>query len=103
MVICTKKTNKDKISGYAHMMSQEIPDYLLSQLSQFVSTQTGLFFPEKKWPEFIRGIKNSALDLGFEDPMSYIQSLLSCSYTKRHFFFETKIFFKFSKTTFSQG
>ncbi len=82
-MICTQKTDNNKIRGYAHMMSQEIPDYLLSQLSQFVSTQTGLFFPEKKWPEFKRAIKNSALDLGFEDPISYIHSLLSCSYTQK--------------------
>lgn len=84
-MICTQKTDNNKICGYARMMSQEIPDYLLSQLSQFVSSQTGLFFPEKKWPEFKRGIKNSALDLGFEDPMSYIHSLLSSSYTQKQF------------------
>jgi len=82
-VICKQKTDNNKIHSYTPMISQKIPNYLLSELGQFVSSKTGLFFPEKKWPEFKRGIKSAALDLGFEDPMLYIHSLLSSSYTKK--------------------
>ena len=58
-------------------MTQNVPDRLISQLSKFVSSQMGLYFPKERWADLKRGITSAALDLDFDNPVSYIHWLLS--------------------------
>ena len=66
-------------------VTQDIPDHLISQLSKFISSRTGLYFPKEKWPELKRGIKDSVPALGFKDTKSCLHQLLSSSLTKKQF------------------
>ncbi len=58
-------------------MTQNVPDYRISQLSKFVSSQMGLYFPKERWTDLKRAIEAVALDLDFDNPVSYIHWLLS--------------------------
>lgn len=64
-------------------MVQNIPDHLMSQLGELVSSQTGLYFPKDRWRNLKRGIDSATLDSGFEDTASYIHSLLSSPFMKK--------------------
>ncbi len=69
-------------------MIQNIPDHLISKLSDFVRSQTGLYFPKEKWRDLNRGVKAAVRELAEEqtineDTASCIQWLLSSSLTKK--------------------
>ncbi len=55
---------------------------LLSQLSEFVATQTGLYFPQERWGDLERGIAAAAPDFNFPDGESCAQWLLSAPLTR---------------------
>jgi len=55
---------------------------LLSRLSQFVSGQMGLFFPEERFPDLERGIASSARQFGFGETNSFLQWLMSSPLTQ---------------------
>jgi len=63
-------------------VTQNIPDSLISQVSDFVNSRTGLYFPKEKWRDLKRGIKWAAREKGFEDTKLYLQQLLSSQMTK---------------------
>ncbi len=59
-----------------------ISDNLISRLSEFVNSQTGLYFPREKWRDLKRNINAAAPDLGFGDTNACIKWLLSTRLTQ---------------------
>jgi chemotaxis protein methyltransferase CheR len=55
---------------------------LLSRLSEFVATQTGLYFPPERWADLERGIAEAAPDFNFPDVESCANWLLSAPLTR---------------------
>jgi len=58
-------------------MTRHIPRQLLSRLSEFVSRQVGLHFPEKRWRDLERSMIHAARDFGFENTEACVQWLVS--------------------------
>lgn len=58
-------------------MTLAIPDNLLEELSEFILSHTGLYFPKKKWRALNKGIESAAQDLGLETRIFASQLLLS--------------------------
>ncbi len=54
---------------------------LLSQLSQLVSTQIGLYFPRERWDDLERGMVAAAEEFGFAELEACVRWLLSASLT----------------------
>jgi len=63
-------------------MTSGISDNVLSRLNEFLASQMGLEFPEKRWRELERGINAAAREFGFEDTESCIRWLMSSQLTK---------------------
>ena len=63
-------------------MTNTISDNLLSRLSKFVNSQTGLHFPREKWRDLKRNINAAAPDLGFNDPEQCVKWMLSARLTQ---------------------
>lgn len=59
-----------------------ISESSLSLISEFLSANMGLCFPEERWPDLRRGIVSASLEFNHNDPESFIQWLLSLSLTK---------------------
>ncbi|MBW2203684.1 MAG: tetratricopeptide repeat protein [Deltaproteobacteria bacterium] len=87
-----------------------ISDDLISRLSEFVNSRTGLHFPRQKWRDLRRNISAAAPDLGFDDTTACIEWLLSASLTQEQkdtlvghltigetFFFRDKFIFQVLK------
>lgn len=68
-------------------MTQEkpltLPSSLLARLSEFVDTQTGLYFPQERWNDLQRGIAAAAPDFNFPDWESCARWLLTAPLTRR--------------------
>ncbi len=67
------------MQGMRKLPVRPIPDELISSLSKFVRTLTGLHFPTEKWPDFRRGLHAAASDFGFDCPETWARWLLSAS------------------------
>ena len=63
-------------------MGTTLPHSLLSSLSEFVATQTGLHFPPERWADLERGIAAAAPDFNFSDRESCARWLLSAPPTR---------------------
>jgi len=63
-------------------MTVAISDNLISRLSEFVNSRTGLHFPREKWRDLKRNINAAAPDLGFNDPEQCIRWMLSAQLTQ---------------------
>lgn len=63
-------------------MRPTLSSALLSQLSEFVATQTGLHFPQERWGDLERGIAAAAPDFNFSDCESCARWLLSAPLTR---------------------
>ncbi|MCG3210447.1 MAG: hypothetical protein FOGNACKC_04078 [Anaerolineae bacterium] len=63
-------------------MTGLISPALLMQISQFVNSQMGLHFPQKRWPDLARGLARAAGDFGFDDAEACVQWLLSAPLTQ---------------------
>lgn len=63
-------------------MRPTLSSSLLSQLSEFVGTQTGLNFPQERWGDLERGIVAAAPDFNFSDRESCVRWLLSTPLTR---------------------
>jgi chemotaxis protein methyltransferase CheR len=63
-------------------MRPTLPFSLLSRLSEFVATQTGLYFPQERWGDLERGIAAAAPDFNFPDGESCARWLLSAPLTR---------------------
>lgn len=61
---------------------QPISDFLLSQFSEFVAAQMGLFFPMERRRNLEQGIYSAARELGFKDAESFIQQFMSSTLTQ---------------------
>ena len=64
-------------------MAEQIPDTLLSHLSEFVAAQMGLHFSRERWTDLERGVKSAAREFGFDSAAPCIQWLVSSPLTKR--------------------
>ena len=60
-----------------------ISDDLISRLSEFVNSRTGLYFPREKWRDLKRNINAAAPDLGFGNTSACIKWLLSAQLTQK--------------------
>lgn len=56
---------------------------LLRQFSEFLASQTGLYFPIERQRELLRGVETAAQEFSFRDAASCMQSLLSTPLDKR--------------------
>ncbi len=69
-------------------MVKNIPDSLISQLSEFINSKMGLHFPGNRWKDLRRSMVNVAMDLALEyetdDPVACIRRLMSAPLTKKH-------------------
>lgn len=63
-------------------MQTTLAPSLLSRLSEFVATQTGLHFPPERWIDLERGIAAAAPDFNFPDRESCARWLLSATPTQ---------------------
>ena len=63
-------------------MRPTLSSSLLSRLSEFVGTQTGLHFPQERWDDLERGIAAAAPDFNFSDRESCARWLLSAPLTR---------------------
>lgn len=64
-------------------MTNTISNNLISRLSEFVNSHTGLHFPREKWRDLKRNINAAAPDLGFNDTNACIKWLLSARLTQK--------------------
>ena len=64
-------------------MTGGLSDQWLSELSKVVAEQTGLHFPQPRWPDLERGIRSAALKFGYPDAESCVRWLLSAPLTKK--------------------
>ena len=64
-------------------MRTALPHSLLSSLSEFVATRTGLHFPPERWADLERGIAAAAPDFHFSDKASCARWLLSAPPTRQ--------------------
>jgi len=63
-------------------MTLDLPDNLLQDLSEFILSHTGLYFPKKKWRALNKGIKSAAHELGYEI-QNFANQLLTTPPTKK--------------------
>lgn len=63
-------------------MAKQLPESLLSQLSDFIANHTGLYFPEARWRDLERGIRSAAGEFGFDGAEACIRWLVSAPLTK---------------------
>jgi chemotaxis protein methyltransferase CheR len=64
-------------------MQLMVPHPLLSQLSELLSTQMGLYYPEKRLADLERGIISAAPALGVGSPEACVRQLLSGTLTRK--------------------
>lgn len=57
-------------------MNLLIPEQLLDELSRFIATHTGLFFPPKKRKTLAKGIAAAARETGIEEPQLFVRKIL---------------------------
>jgi chemotaxis protein methyltransferase CheR len=60
-------------------MMHQLPDTVLSDLSDLLGNKMGIHFPKERWKDLERGISTAACELGFKDAQSCIRSLLATS------------------------
>lgn len=65
-------------------MADHVSIDLLSQLSKFITSLMGLYFPESRFSDLERGIKHAAQEFAFTDTEAFIKWLLPSKLTKRH-------------------
>jgi len=58
-------------------MNTSLSENELSQLSEFVTANIGLYFPAEKWDELERNTRKAAEEFGYEDLRAYMKSLIS--------------------------
>ena len=63
-------------------MNQPIAKPLLRELSELCAQRLGLHFPQSRWSDLERGILSAASDLGFSDPVPFLQHLRSSPLTR---------------------
>ncbi len=97
-------------------MPEKISNSLLSQISEIVSSQAGLYFSKEKWQDLERGIIATARELNYKDTQSFVQRLITSSLTEEQldtmvgyltigetFFFRDKNLFQILKDRILSG
>ncbi len=59
-----------------------LPEHLLSQLSELVTSRFGLHFPRERWPELERRVGSALKEIGYGDMESAIRELLEVAWTR---------------------
>lgn len=67
------------------IMNNTISDTLLSRLSEWIASQTGISFTKNRWPDLERIITHTSKDMGFDNAISCTEKLLSSSLTSEQF------------------
>jgi chemotaxis protein methyltransferase CheR len=63
-------------------MPIDLPDSLLSRLSDLLEAQVGLHFPSERWRDLERGIAAASRESGYAQPEAYIRWLLAAPLTR---------------------
>jgi chemotaxis protein methyltransferase CheR len=63
-------------------VSAGLSEQLLSQLSEFVAAQMGLYFPRERWPELERGLQSAAREFGAANAEACARWLLAAPLTR---------------------
>ena len=53
---------------------------LLSRFSGFLAQQIGLYFPQQRWPDLVRGIEAAAREFDFHNTEECMRWLMSTSW-----------------------
>ena len=61
---------------------KNLPENLLSEMSNFVSTTMGLYYPQKRWSTLQHQTNSAAKEFGFLDNEAFIQWLVSTHMTR---------------------
>jgi chemotaxis protein methyltransferase CheR len=64
-------------------MTHAIPDNLLAQGSEFITSRFGLHFPKKRWRDLERGIICAAHEFGFANPAACVRWLVTAELTQK--------------------
>ena len=59
-----------------------LSDSVLSQLSDFISSQVGLYFPRERWRDLERGITTASHESSYTETESYVHWLLAARLTR---------------------
>lgn len=62
-------------------MKQNLPDSVLSQLSDFIAARMALYFPRERWGDLAARTSSAAKEFGFTNPEEFVQWLVSSSLT----------------------
>ena len=62
-------------------MKQNLPDSVLSQLSDFIAARMALYFPRERWGDLAARTGSAAKEFGFTNPEEFVQWLVSSSLT----------------------
>lgn len=63
-------------------MNHNLPDRLLSKLSEFVAAETALHFPRDRWSDLEQRVVSAAGEFGFTDKEAFIEWLASSPLTR---------------------
>ncbi|MGA1864536.1 MAG: CheR family methyltransferase [bacterium] len=64
-------------------MTQDIPERLIAQFSELITSHLGLFYPKNRWRDLLRNMDTVSKELGFEKVESCVRSLLSSPLTDK--------------------
>jgi len=65
-------------------MKRNLPDILLSQLSNYIASYLALYFPKDRWDDLERHISSAAIEFGYPDVEKFINHLISSPLTRDH-------------------
>lgn len=60
-------------------MQPRLPESILAELSNLLSSRIGMYFPSNRWRDLERGIMAAARELGFKNTRDFISGLLTSS------------------------
>ncbi len=63
-------------------MAEQVPESLLTRLSEFITARIGLHFPPEKWRDLKRNLNPLAAEFGFENAVDWVQWLLATDLTR---------------------
>jgi chemotaxis protein methyltransferase CheR len=65
-------------------MKLSIPDNILLQLSEFISSNFALHFPKERWNDLERNIVSASKEFGFSDTEKFIQHIITSPLTREN-------------------
>jgi len=64
-------------------MTQDIPEKLIVQFSELITSHIGLYYPQNRWRDLLRNMESVSKEMGCGNVESCIQSLLSSPLTDK--------------------